>query len=114
MNPFFIIALLLISFSHGMFLKKDNKQVDFEAHFEKHFLKGIGLTVKRDNSYSSMLSFYNPSHTENTEIAKVVVVPQDEVKRQLEKIRRRRIRGADSIADAMNAMKIDKGSVSIV
>ena len=61
-----------------------------------------------------MLSFYNPSHTENTEIAKVVVVPQDEVKRQLEKIRRRRIRGADSIADAMNAMKIDKGSVSIV
>ena len=110
----FIICLLLIHFSYEMFLKKDNKQEDFESHFEKHYLEGVGLTVKRDNSYSSMLTFYNPSHTENTEIAKVVVVPQDEVKRQLEKIRRRRIRGADSIADAMNAMKIDKGSVSIV
>ena len=110
----FIICLLLIHFSYEMFLKKDNKREDFESHIEKHYFEGVGLTVKRDNSYSSMLSFYNPSHTENTEIAKVVVVPQDEVKRQLEKIRRRRIRGADSIADAMNAMKIDKGSVSIV
>lgn len=117
MNPFFIIALLLVSFSHGMFLKKDNKQVDFEAHFEKHFLKGIGLTVKRDNSYSSMLSFYNPTHTENSEISNVVVAPQDEIKRQLAKLRKKRIRGADPITDSMNLMKEDedlKGSISIV
>ena len=110
----FIICLLLVHFSNQMFLKKDNKQEDFESHFEKHYLEGVGLTVKRDNSYSSMLSFYNPSHSENTEIEKVVVVPQDEVKRQLEKIRRRRMRGSDSVADSLSGMKIDKGSVSIV
>ena len=117
MKPCFIISLLLIHFSYAMFLRKENKQEDYEAHFEKHFLKGVGLTVKRDNSYSSMLSFYNPTHTENSEIARVVIAPQDEIKRQLAKLRKKRIRGSDLVADSMNLMKEDediKGSVSIV
>lgn len=74
MKPFFLISLLLIHSTYQMFLKEPSVTDNVEADFEKHYYEGLGLQVKR-KSYSKMLQMFNPSHSEETEVARIVQVP---------------------------------------
>lgn len=74
MKPVGLIVMLLIHSTYQMFLKEPSLTDNVEADFEKHYYEGLGLKVTR-KSYSKMLQMFNPSHSEETEIARVVQVP---------------------------------------
>jgi hypothetical protein len=62
-----------------------------EIAFEKEYLQGIGMEVKR-KGYSKMLQMNNNQQSEETEYAKVIVVPQEEIKQKMEKLRKSNLR----------------------
>lgn len=74
MKLFVSFIMLLIHSTYQMFLKEPSITDNVEADFEKHYYEGLGLKVTR-KSYSKMLQMFNPSHSEETQLAKVVLVP---------------------------------------
>lgn len=91
-NALFVVMLLCVGCTDGMFLKKTKDcENEMEIAFEKDYLQGIGMEVKR-KGYSKMLQMSNNQQSEETEYAKVIVVPQEEIKQKLEKLRKSNLR----------------------
>lgn len=91
-NALFVVLLLCVGCADGMFLKKTkNCENEMEIAFEKEYLQGIGMEVKR-KGYSKMLQMNNNQQSEETEYAKVIVVPQEEIKQKMEKLRKSNLR----------------------
>ena len=91
-NALFVVMLLCVGCTDGMFLKKTKDcENEMEIAFEKDYLQGIGMEVKR-KGYSKMLQMNNNQQSEETEYAKVIVVPQEEIKQKLEKLRKSNLR----------------------
>ena len=91
-NALFVVMLLCVGCVDGMFLKKTKDcENEMEIAFEKEYLQGIGMEVKR-KGYSKMLQMSNNQQSEETEYAKVIVVPQEEIKQKIEKLRKSNLR----------------------
>jgi hypothetical protein len=91
-NALFVVLLLCVGCADGMFLKKTkNCENEMEIAFEKEYLQGIGMEVKR-KGYSKMLQMSNNQQSEETEYAKVIIVPQEEIKQKIEKLRKSNLR----------------------
>ena len=91
-NALFVVVLLCVGCADGMFLKKTKEcENEMEIAFEKEYLQGMGMEVKR-KGYSKMLQMSNNQQSEETEYAKVIVVPQEEIKQKIEKLRKSNLR----------------------
>ena len=105
-NALFVVALLCAGCAQGMFLKKTKDCAnEAEIAFEKEYLKGMGMEVTR-KGYSKMLQMNNSQQSEETEYAKVIVVPQEEIKRKLEKLRKRNLRHHTQQQDSQQEQQV--------